>query len=146
MYRNWFAVAAVSSATLLTVGYAFEKAIPVVAPRIPLQFENNPELYRAWPGWTETYMWIHPLVYGIPFALVYVAVRSVVGAGWRSGLKYGLAVFAVGALPVWLLMSASVRVSPEVMASFLLRSVCQYAAAGAAAGAYWRWATSSPSP
>lgn len=124
-----------ASGMLLAVGWVFEKLVPLVAPDIPPQFQAYPALYRDWPGWTETYMIVHPLVYGIPFAIGFLVLRRTTGDGWQGGLKYGLGVFALGALPVWLLMYASVRVSPEVMLSFVVRSVCQYAAAGVAVGA-----------
>lgn len=130
-----------ASVTLLAVGAMFEWLIPVVASTIPPQFKQFPALYRDWPSWSATYMVVHPLAYGVPFAMGYWHLTS--GGGWRSGLKYGLLVFFLGALPVWLLMYASVRVSPEMMASFVVRSVCQYAAAGIVLGIIRRPATPS---
>jgi len=55
-------------------------------------------------------------------------------------------VFAVGALPVWLRMSASTQVSPDVMASFVVQSVCQYAAVAAVGAVAGRRLTSPASP
>ena len=55
--------------------------------------------------------------------------------GWRGGLLYGLGVFAVGGLPVYLLAFASFRVSPEIIASWVAQAACQYLVAGAAVGA-----------
>src|SRR6516225_2322746 len=125
---------AVAALTLLAVGVAFHFAVPILAPGIPPQFLNI-ALFRPWGGWTSTYMFLHPLGYGVVFALIYAVLWQFGFGGWLGGLKYGFGVFLVGALPVWLLAYASFQVSPEVMASFVLQAMCQYSAAGAAIGA-----------
>jgi hypothetical protein len=125
---------AVAGLTLLAVGAAFHFAIPMVAPDIPTQFLNA-ALFRPWSGWTSTYMFLHPLGYGVVFALIYAALWRRGFGGWRGGLRFGFGVFLVGALPVWLLAYASFSVSPEVMAWFVLQAAFQYLAAGAAIGA-----------
>jgi len=125
---------AVAGLTLLVVGVAFHFAVPVLAPGIPLQFLNIAQ-FRPWGGWTSTYMLLHPLGYGVVFALIYAVLWQFEFGGWLGGLRYGFGVFLVGALPVWLLAYASFQLSPEVMVSFVLQAACQYSAAGAAVGA-----------
>jgi hypothetical protein len=55
-------------------------------------------------------------------------------------------VFAVGSLPVYLLVFASFAVSPDVIASWVAQSACQYAAAGAAIGWAARWVEPGDAP
>ena len=68
---------AVAGLTLLAVGLVFHFAVPVIAPGIPPQFLNA-ALFRPWGGWTSTYMLLHPLGFGVVFALIYAVL-------WRSG-------------------------------------------------------------
>ena len=81
-------------------------------------------------------MALHPFGFGLVFAAVYLALvaRGGVAQGWRGGLLYGAGVFAVGSLPVYLLAYASFQVSPEVIASWVAQSACQYTAAGGSVG------------
>jgi hypothetical protein len=125
----------VAGLTLFVVGALFHLAVPWVAPAIPPQF-GNAALFRPWAGWTSTYMALHPFGFGLVFAVVYIALRARcrVAPGWRGGLLYGLGVFLVGSLPIYLLAFASFMVSPEVIASWVAQSLCQYSAAGAAMG------------
>jgi hypothetical protein len=136
VWARFAACALAAVLTLLAVGLGFHFAIPVVAPGIPPQFLNA-ALFRPWAGWTRIYMLLHPVWFGVVFASVYLLLqgRGAVAGGWEGGLEYGLGVFLVGALPVWALAYAVFSVSPEVMASFVIQSVCQYLAAGAAVGA-----------
>ena len=55
--------------------------------------------------------------------------------GPRGGLAFGLAVFALGGLPGYLLSYASFQMSAKVLASWLLQSVCQHVATGVAVAA-----------
>ncbi|WZP00116.1 hypothetical protein EP7_001733 [Isosphaeraceae bacterium EP7] len=128
--------AIVAASVLFMVGVAFHLAMPLVAPGIPPQFSDS-SLYRPWTGWTSTYMLVHPLWFGVVFAAMYQALRTrgMRIRGWRGGLCYGLGVFLVGSLPVFLLAFASFRVSGGVIFSWVAQSLCQYAAAGAAVGA-----------
>jgi hypothetical protein len=127
---------AVAAAVLFAVGILFHFGIPVVAPSIPTQFANA-ALFRPWLGWTSIYMALHPLWFGVVFAAVYLGLRSrgALPLGWRGGLVYGLGVFLVGSLPVYVLAYAAFSVSPEVIGSWVAQSLCQYLAAGAAIGA-----------
>jgi hypothetical protein len=117
------------------VGYLFYKAVPVVGPAIPPQYENA-ALFRPWESWTGTYMVFHAFGYGVVFALVYCGLRSwcAFPAGWRGGSVFGAGVFLVGSLPVFLIAYASFTASVEVIASWALQSACQYVLAGAAVG------------
>jgi hypothetical protein len=126
---------AVASATLITVGAVFHFGVPLVAPTIPPQFTDS-SLYRPWAGWTSTYMLIHPLWFGVVFALIYLAIRKPGGklVGLIGGVRYGVGVFLVGSLPVFLLAFAAFQASAEVIGCWVLQSLCQYVAAGAAVG------------
>ena len=125
-----------AGATLFLVGAAFHLLVPVVVPVIPPQFKANPALYRPWPGWTRTYMVVHPFVYGFVFAAVFLGLRrwSAFPPGIHGGLFYGAGVFVVGGLPVYLLAFASFQVSPEVILSWIAQSLAQYTLAGMALG------------
>ena len=70
------------------------------------------------------------------FAAGYLVLlaRGGVNTGWRGGLLYGLGVFLVGSLPVFILAFASFPMSPEMLASWVLQNACQYLAAGAVMG------------
>jgi hypothetical protein len=124
----------VAGLTLLAIGTVFHFTIRSVAPSLSRQFDNA-ALYRPWPGWTSTYMLLHPLGYGVVFALVYAVLWLRGFEGWQGGLKYGAGVFVVGSLPVYLLAFASFEVSPEVIAWWIAQSASQYLAAGVAIGA-----------
>lgn len=127
--------AVVAGVTLFAVGALFHVAVPAIAPSIPTRF-RNPELFRPWEGWTSTYMVLHPFGYGAVFAMIYLALlgRGGVAPGWRDGIRYGVGVFIIGSLPVYLLVFASFRVSTDVIASWIVQSAYQYSAAGLAVG------------
>ncbi len=121
---------------LFVVGGVFHLGVPAVAPGLPPQYAD-PALFRPWAGWTRAYMLIHPLWFGAVFAAAYLVLQSrgALPLGWRGGLLYGLGVFAVGGLPVYLLAFASFRVSTQIIASWVAQAACQYLVAGAAVGA-----------
>jgi hypothetical protein len=90
-------------------------------------------------------MILHPLFYGLLFAGAFRFVGGVERAErWSQGLLvgtcFGLAVFLVGSLPVYLLNYASFAVSPLVITAWVVQSLCQYVVAGAALGFYCAWA------
>ena len=79
----------------------------------------------------------HPPVhwFGDGDASVYLVVLDSkgIGPGWRFGLLYGLGVFFVGSLPIYLLAYASFAVSRNVIAAWVAQEVLrQYLAAGIA--------------
>lgn len=55
-------------------------------------------------------------------------------AGPWGGLPYGLAVFLVGSLPIFLLAFASFQVSVEMMGPWILQNAVQYLMTGAVLG------------
>lgn len=107
----------------------------MIAPGIPPQFLNA-ALFRPWPGWTYTYMVIHPFGNGFIFVAVLLNLGrwSAFPSGGRGGLVYGGGVFVVGSLPVYLQAFASFQVSPEVILSWVVQSLAQYVLAGMALG------------
>ncbi len=121
--------------TQFVVGTVFHFLVPLIAPSIPPQYANT-GLFRPWTGWTSTYMVLHPFGFGAVFAATYFVLLSVarIEAGWLSGLLYGLSVFLVGSLPVFLLVLASFRVSPEIIAAWIFQNGCQYLIAGFVVG------------
>jgi hypothetical protein len=131
----------VAGVLTLLVGWAYDK-IEAITPDIQKEYQNNPA-FRAWPGWSATYMIVHPLWFGIVFALVYGLVNQnrVLGGwlqeGWR-GLSYGAIVFLVGSLPIFALVFASFRVPFKlVLVSWALRNLTQYLVAGFGVGVFW---------
>jgi hypothetical protein len=129
----------VAAIVLFAVGAVFHIGVPIIVPHIASQFENN-ALFRPWKGWTSTYMLIHPLWFGGVFGAGFLALKSrhALAPGWKGGLEYGLGVFMVGSFPVYLLVFASLQVSPEVILAWGSQSCCQYVAAGIAVGAIAR--------
>jgi len=125
----------VAGITQFAVGALFHVVVPVVAPTIPRQFANA-ALFRPWDGWTSTYMALHPWGFGVLFAAAYLMLQHRGGGApmWRGGLAFGLGLFAVGSLPIFLLVLASMQVTPELIACWSIQNACQYAAAGAALG------------
>jgi hypothetical protein len=131
----------VAALILLGVGLAFnviEKCIPAIGA------EYHPPVFRPWPGWSETYMLLHPLWFGFLFALIFAMLsrRRDVKAWWKEalcGALYGAVVFAVGSLPIFVLIYASFNVSATLVAvSWALRNVAQYTVAGFCLGLF-RW-------
>lgn len=120
---------------LFGVGGIFHEAFPIVAPGIKQEFENT-AVFRPWHGWTSTYMYLHPFGFGVIFAAVYLAslARGGIREGCRGGAIYGLLVFLVGSLPVYLLTYAAFQISSELAISWVVQSACQYIVAGAVLG------------
>lgn len=126
-----------SGAILFGVGVAFHFLAPLVAPWLESEYRNE-AVFRPWGAWTRMYMLAHPWLYGVVFTGAFLGIRVIVGSvnlgGVRDGLLYGLAVFAVGSLPVYALNFASLQVSDSVVVSWVLQSLCQYSLAGLALG------------
>src|SRR5579864_9565370 len=84
---------------MFAVGTAFHFLTPLVAPQLAPEYRNE-VLFRPWDGWTRSYMIVHPWLYCMLFAAVFLGARMIVGSvnlgGVRDGLLYGLAVFVVG--------------------------------------------------
>jgi hypothetical protein len=122
---------------LFTVGTLFH-ILTNRFPFIPTAYTDHPAVFRPWAGWTRTYMILHPFVYGFVFAWAYAVVRDAardgVGHGTAGGATYGLLVFLVGCLPVYLLNYASFRVPAIIIVSWMASSLAQYVTAGALLG------------
>lgn len=129
-----------SSIVLLVVGITFHFGVPAVAPGIPPQFANS-ALFRPWSGWASTYMLVHPLWFGVVFAMGYLALQSkgALPPGWSGGLAYGVGLFVIGSMPIFLLIFAAMQVSPPVITVWAVQNLAQYAAAGLAVAAIARW-------
>jgi hypothetical protein len=130
-----------ASLLLFGVGCLFHFVlIPTFAPAVEREYDNR-ALFRPLVGWPRTYLALHPIVYGVLFAAAFRLVGGVEGAttwpqGLRAGACFGLAVFLVGALPVYLLNYASLAMPPAVIVSWITQGVCQYVAAGVGLGLY----------
>ena len=120
---------------MFLVGAAFSRIlVPVFAPDIEPQYLNC-ELFRPWSEiWIH--MVIHPFVYGIVFAVAFVALRnwSSFRSGIRGGCIFGTGIFVVGSLPVYLLVFASFQISAEIIVAWTMQSLAQYVLAGLAVG------------
>lgn len=123
---------------MLAVGWCFDQ-VETLIPSIPAEYQTNPA-FRPWPGWTKSYMAAHPLGFGFLFTAVFVVLGwSQPEQSWvveaRRGGMFGALIFLVGSLPIFLLIFASFRVSPTLVAvSWALRNAMQYTAAGMGLG------------
>jgi ligand-binding SRPBCC domain-containing protein len=135
-WTQWLSCGLAAGTMLFLVGAAFHVIAPVLFPSIPPQY-LNPEVFRPLCGWTLIYLLLHPFGYGFIFAAIFLALRwrSSFPPGVRGGLIYGTGVFVVGSLPVYLLNVASFQVSAEIIASWIVQSLTQYAIAGMVIGA-----------
>lgn len=122
--------------TMFLVGTVSYFLTPVIRPGIPPQYEDV-AVFRVWSGWTSQYMIIHPFAYGLIFSAVFIGLRRMTDfpSGIRGGLLYGVAVFLVGSLPVFLLVFASLQLSREIIVSWMIQNLSQYSFAGMAVGA-----------
>ena len=134
--RQWCSCSIAVGITMFLVGVVFYFLVPFIAPGIKPQYENL-ALYRDWKEWTSTYMTIHPFIFAPVFATVFLKLRLATSfpAGIKGGFIYGVGVFCVGSLPVFLLAFASFQVSVEILLSWIVQNLCQYLAAGVAIGA-----------
>jgi hypothetical protein len=122
---------------MLMIGYVFNK-VEALIPSIPAEYATS--MFRDWPGWTKGYMLAHPIWFGFVFAIGFGVVNlgrptgSWVAAGC-GGAGYGVLLFFVGSLPILLLVYASFRVSPQLVAvSWAARNLSQYIVAGTCVG------------
>lgn len=130
--------ALVAGAMLFAVGTVFHFALPSLVPALSTAYTDHPELFRTWPGWTRTYMICHPFLYGFVFASGFHALQTMkkesIYFGTMAGAFYGMLVFVMGSLPVYLLNYASLRVPSIVIMAWVFQSLLQYTAAGALLG------------
>ena len=133
--REWVSCSIAVGITMFLVGTVFYFLVPFIAPGIKPQYDN-PRLFRPWPGWTSTYMTIHPFIYAPVFAAIFLKLRQETrfSSGICGGVMYGAGIFLVGSLPVFLLAFASFQVSVEIIVTWIVQNLCQYLAAGVAIG------------
>jgi hypothetical protein len=85
-------------------------------------------------------MVVHPWIYGLLFSGAFLILREAIGSanfgGMGDGVRYGVAVFAVGSLPVYALILASFQVSGVIVLTWVCQSFCQYSLAGFVLGWY----------
>lgn len=119
---------------LFSIGTVFHLTVP---PLMPV-YADHPEVFRTWTGWTRTYMICHPFLYGFVFASGFHVIHAIkkedVPLGTRNGAIYGLLVFAIGSLPVYLLNYGALRVPGIVITAWVTQSLLQHIAAGALLG------------
>lgn len=136
-----FAGCVLCGGVLFAIGAAFYFVTPVLMPRLAQTYDND-ALFRPWQGGTRTYMLMHPWLYGVVFTLAFLAWRKAVVevqfAGIRGGLLFGSILFVVGSLPIFALNLASFQVPLEVVLTWSVQNLCQYAGAGAALGCFFR--------
>lgn len=123
---------------LFSIGTVFHLAVPLLMPTVTTAYTDHPEVFRTWPGWTRAYMICHPFFYGFVFAsgfhVIQAIKRGTIPLGTRNGMIYGLLVFAIGSLPVYLLNYGALRVPGIVITAWVVQGLLQYAAAGALLG------------
>lgn len=139
VWSRWIAASVLAGAVLFAVGSAFHYLMPLVAPELGPEY-SNAVVFRPWGGWTQAYMLVHPWLFGLVFAAGYLVLQGIAEptrfGGPRDGLCYGLAVFAIGSLPVFALNFASFQVSTTLITSWVVQNLCQYTLAGLALGWY----------
>lgn len=123
---------------LFSIGALFHLTVPLLVPALTTAYTDHPEIFRTWPGWTRAYMICHPFFYGFVFAsgfhVLHAIKRETIPLGARNGAIYGLLVFAIGSLPVFLLNYGALRVPGIVITAWIIQSLLQYTAVGALLG------------
>jgi hypothetical protein len=119
---------------MFAVGALFHWLVPVCAPSIESEYSNT-SLFRPWEGWTQYYMIAHPFGFSIVFTLVFVLLQGVPRSngllhGNMGGIAYGVGVFVVGSLPVFLLTLASFQVPVKIILAWSTQNCAQYVGAG----------------
>lgn len=124
----------VAGAVLFAVGSAFHFLVPFVAPRVAAEYAAN-GIFRPWAGWTRTFMALYPFAIGFGISAMYDCVRGPARfAGTAGGATFGLLLATVGAIPVFLLCFAAVRLPASVTVTWIIQACLQYVAAGAVLG------------
>jgi hypothetical protein len=129
---------------MLGIGYLFHWSLPTVVPTVVEEYRDTAE-FRPWGGWTHYYMFWHPIVFGVPFTVVFHWLHGAhcfTGrwAGPLGGALFGFVVFAIGSLPIILLIFASFQVSaPLVLWTWGIPNLIQYTVAGTLLGLLHDW-------
>ena len=130
---NWV-LGFASGVTMFLVGL-FHLTIPIFAPSLQAEYGGHPELFRSWSGWTRIYMAVHPVVYGFLFSFAFALFnerRFIRGPG--GGPLFGVLVFLVGSMPVFLITHASVRLPALITVGWTVQNLTQYVTAGLVLG------------
>jgi hypothetical protein len=120
-----------AGAVMFAIGAVFHWLVLILAPGIAALFA--PPVFRPWPGWTRTYMVVHPFWFGLAFAWLFTVLEPRTRTT-LAGARFGAVLFLVGALPVYLLCFASIAIPRPVIVCWSLQSLTQYVLAGAALG------------
>ena len=134
--KQFLVGALTAGVVLFAVGTAFHFLVPLVAPSVSAEYAAR-EIFRPWPGWTRTFMVVYPFAVGFGFAAMYDYIRGSSDRlrGAAGGAAFGLLLAIVGAIPVFLLCFAAVRLPASVAATWILQAFFQYVVAGAVLGA-----------
>ncbi len=138
------ALGVVAGLVMLGIGYLFHWLLPFYLPAVVEEYRNG-AVFRPWAGWTHYYMFWHPMAFGILFAVIFHNLHRAhcfTGrlAGPRGGGLYGLLVFAIGSLPVFLLNYASFQVSAQlILWTWILPNLAAYLVAGSLLGFLYEW-------
>ncbi len=131
----------IAGVVLFAVEALFHQFVELLLPSVTAEYKKNP-IFRPWPGWTQTYMILHPLGFGFLFAYAHMIVCNGSGAtglhGVVGGAAFGLLLAAAGAVPVYLIAFAAVRLPAPIAILWVVQAVMQYVAAGACLGAWIR--------
>ena len=86
--------------------------------------------------WVVPYLYCHPLLFGFVFAAGFTLVaRHFAGiVDTQFGIQFGLVLFLIGSLPIFVLLGAALAVPAKVLPFWVLRNLSQYVAAGAVLG------------
>lgn len=123
-----------SAFVMFVIGGLFHVFIPWIDPSIEAEYRNT-GLFRPWDGWTRYYMMVHPFGVSLPFTFGYILLEqsllpTSILRGKFGGLTYGIALFILGSLPVFLLNYASFQVSTKVIVAWAAQNCIQYTSAG----------------
>lgn len=143
MIIRYAILAAAAATTMLLVGALWEATECYV---VGDYVSDNPAFRKRW--WVVPYLYCHPILYGFAFtaAFIFVARYFTETVSTGFGLAFGLALFLVGSLPIFVLLSAAVDIPFAVVPLWILRNLSQYVAAGAVLGSIvTRWQSSMPS-
>lgn len=108
--------------------------LPTLFPSVAEQYSYD-QVFRPWPQ-IQIYMAIYPFIYACAFTVPFLMLQrcTQVAMTPKTGAAFGGVVFLIGQLPVYLLMLASLRVSPEIVCSWIFQSCAQLVASGMVVG------------
>ena len=132
--RQWILASLACGATQFAIGAAFHFLVPILVPSLPSKFLDE-ALFRSWLE-IRVYMALHPFIYGFLFVAPFIAQqrRHAVGASVGRGASYGVAVFLVGHVPVYLLTFSAFQVPAGIITCWLVQSLLQCTVSGMVIG------------